>query len=109
MGIWDWDIRNDQLVWDDRMYKLYGLQPDTFGGAYEAWLNGVHPDDRASSNEASQMALHGEKEYDTEFRVLWPDGSIHWLKANGQVFRDQEGKSDLHGGGELRYHRPQAN
>jgi len=92
MGIWDWDIQKNELVWDDQMYRLYGLKPNDFGGAYEAWLNGVHPDDRVSSNASSQQAVHGEKEYDTEFRVLWPDGSIHWLKANGQVFRDEEGK-----------------
>jgi PAS domain S-box-containing protein len=91
LGIWDWDIQRNELVWDDRMYTLYGLKPGEFGGAYEAWLNGVHPDDRASSNEESQQAVRGEKEYDTEFRVLWPDGSIHWLKANGQVFRDEKG------------------
>ncbi len=91
MGIWDWDIQKNKLVWDDQMYKLYGLQPGDFGGAYEAWLNGLHPDDRKQSDEASQMAVRGEKEYDTEFRVLWPDGSIHWLKATGQVFRDQAG------------------
>ncbi|MFN8384136.1 MAG: PAS domain-containing protein [Anaerolineales bacterium] len=91
MGIWDWDIQKNELVWDDQMYRLYGLKPNEFGGAYEAWLHGVHPDDRAPSNEASQMAVRGEKEYDTEFRVLWPDGSLHWLKANGQVFRDEKG------------------
>lgn len=92
MGIWDWDILKNELVWDDQMYRLYGLQPGDFGGAYEAWLNGLHPDDRASSNAVTQTALSGEKEYDTEFRVLWLDGSIHWLKANGQVFRNEEGK-----------------
>lgn len=91
MGIWDWDIQKNELVWDNQMYRLYGLKPDEFGRAYDAWLNGVYPDDRAASNEASQIAVRGEKEYDTEFRVLWPDGSIHWLKANGQVFWDEKG------------------
>ena len=78
MGIWDWDIQKNELVWDDQMYRLYGLKPNDFGGAYEAWLNGVHPDDRAASNEVSQQAVRGEKEYDTEFRVVWPDGTVRW-------------------------------
>jgi PAS domain S-box-containing protein len=91
MGIWDWDIQKNQLIWDDRMYQLYGVNREEFSTAYEAWLNGVHPDDRDLSNEVSQQALRGERKYDTEFRVLWPDGSIHWLKANGQVFRDTQG------------------
>ena len=91
MGIWDWDIQNNVLVWDERMYELYGRRHDEFGGAYEAWLKGVHPEDRAASDEVSARARAGEIEYDTEFRVVWPDGSIHWLKANGEVFRDEHG------------------
>ena len=91
MGIWDWDIQKNEIIWDDEMYALYGLQPGDFGGAYEAWLHGVHPEDREPSNEVSAAAVRGEREYDTEFRVLWPDGSVHWLKANGQVFRDENG------------------
>ncbi len=91
IGIWDWDIEKNQLVWDERMYALYGLNPGEFGGAYEAWLNGVHPDDRESNNEIVLRALRGECEFDTEFRVAWPDGTVHWLKAEGQVFRDERG------------------
>jgi len=91
MGIWDWDIQKNKLVWDNQMYALYGIPPDKFPGAYETWLKGVHPDDRAPSNEISQHTLRGERDYDTEFRVLWPDGSTHWLKANGEVFRDKNG------------------
>jgi len=91
IGIWDWDIQKNELVWDDQMYALYGLKPGEFSGAYEAWLQGVHPDDREPSNAVSQRARDGEGEYDTEFRVVWPDGSVHWLKANGQSFRDEQG------------------
>ena len=92
IGVWDWDVVNNILVWDDRMYMLYGVQKEDFSGAYEAWLRGLHPEDVASSNERSQKALAGELSYDSEFRVLWPDGSIHYLKAYGDVFRDEAGK-----------------
>ncbi len=93
IGIWDWDNRENQLVWDDQMYKLYGVKKEEFPVDYDAWLNGVHPDDRDLSNEIFQQALHGEKKYDTEFRVLWPDGCVHWLRANAQVFRDENGQA----------------
>ena len=91
IGIWDWDIRKDELIWDEKMYCLYGLEPGQFGGAYQAWLQGLHPDDRAASDEIGAQARRGESEYDTEFRVLWPDGSVHWLKAGGLVFHDESG------------------
>jgi PAS domain S-box-containing protein len=93
IGIWDWDIRNNKLIWDDQMFKLYGVDQEQFPVAYEAWLNGIHPDDRDLSNQVSQQAVRGEKDYDTEFRVIWTDGSIHWLKADGQVFRDENGQA----------------
>ncbi|MEZ5071283.1 MAG: PAS domain S-box protein [Bacteroidales bacterium] len=91
MGIWDWDISDNKLVWDKAMYELYGLNPGEFGGAYEAWLQGIHPEDREECDEMSRRSrLYGE-EYNTEFRVLWPDGSVHWLKAEGEVFCDEKG------------------
>ncbi|MBK7317349.1 PAS domain S-box protein [Candidatus Villigracilis affinis] len=92
LGVWDWDIQKDELVWDDGMYELYGVKREDFVGAYEAWLKGIHPDDRAPSDKISQQARRGEREYDTEFRVIWPDGSIHYLKAYGQFVRDADGK-----------------
>jgi PAS domain S-box-containing protein len=92
IGVWDWDIQKNELFWDDRMYRLYGIRKEDFSGAYEAWLKGVHPDDRAASHEISRQALRGEKEYDTEFPILWPDGTVRILKAHGLVIRDSEGR-----------------
>jgi PAS domain S-box-containing protein len=92
LGVWDWDLQKNELIWDSRMYELYGVKREDFAGAYEAWLQGIHPDDRAASDEISKQAQRGEREYDTEFRVVWPDGSIHYLKAYGQFVKDAEGK-----------------
>lgn len=91
IGVWDWDIQKNELVWDDRMYELYGVRREDFAGAYEAWLQGLHPDDRAASDVSSAAARRGERPYDTEFRVVWPDGSVHVLKAYGDVFWDTDG------------------
>jgi PAS domain S-box-containing protein len=92
LGVWDWNLQKNELLWDDRMYELYGVRREDFAGAYEAWLKGIHPDDREMSDEISKQAQRGEREYDTEFRVVWPDGSVHYLKAYGQFVRDAEGK-----------------
>jgi len=91
MGIWDWDVQKNELVWDRQMYTLYGVKPEDFGGAYEAWLNGIHPDDREASDQVSLQARNGERPYDTEFRIIWPDGSVHWLKADAEIFRNKNG------------------
>ena len=91
MGVWDWDLKKNELVWDNGMYELYGVKRDDFSGAYDAWLKGIHPDDREASDRISKQAQRGEREYNTEFRVVWPDGSIHYLKAYGQFVRDRDG------------------
>jgi PAS domain S-box-containing protein len=46
IGIWDWDIDTNELIWDDKMYEIYGREKDTFKGAYETWLHSLHPDDK---------------------------------------------------------------
>ncbi|HBO43209.1 MAG TPA: hypothetical protein DD670_04600 [Planctomycetaceae bacterium] len=91
VGIWDLDIPNNKLVWDESMFRLYGITPNDFGGAYEAWQAGVHPEDWPRVEAETQMALHGAKEFDTEFRVVWPNKSVHWIKANGLVQHDASG------------------
>ncbi len=92
LGIWDWDLLKDELTWDDRMYELYGIDPADFGGAYDAWANGLNTDDRVRCEKEMQEALRGDREFDTQFRVIWPDGSIRYLKALAHIERESNGK-----------------
>ena len=92
VGIWDYDTVNNVLVWDDEMFRLYGITRDQFGGAYEAWKAGVHPEDVQRGDQEIQLALRGEKEFDTEFRVVCPDGTIRSLRALALVQRDAAGQ-----------------
>ncbi len=85
IGIWDWDVVNNHLTWDEAMYRLYGTRAEDFGGAYEAFVSAIHPEDKARIEAEVQAALRGEREYTPEFRVVWPDGSIHYLKAASHI------------------------
>jgi PAS domain S-box-containing protein len=91
IGIWEWDIAHNCLVWDARTYELYGVNPDQSTDAYLAWASRVHPSDRAGAETAVQMALNGEQEYEPEFRIVLPDGKIRYLKAYALVQRNDEG------------------
>jgi signal transduction histidine kinase/HAMP domain-containing protein len=93
IGIWEWDVVNNVLTWDDQMYKLYGLKKGDFSGAYEAWQNGLHPDDKKNGEDAVQKALKGEKDFSVTFRVIWPDGQVKYLQAHALVERDKGGKA----------------
>ena len=92
VGVWDYDVVHNRLEWDDQMYALYGVGREDFGGAYESWRAGVHPEDIARGDLAVERALHGEKEFETEFRVVWPDGTVRHIQALAMVLRDDEGK-----------------
>jgi PAS domain S-box-containing protein len=93
IGIWDWDIVSDKLTWDDQMFVLYGADKNKFSSAYEAWVNGVYEADKQRGNEEIQMAIKGEKDFNTEFRVQYTDGQIRNIKALATVLRDDEGNA----------------
>lgn len=91
LGVWDWDIPKNELVWDDSMYRLYGIQTGDFGGAYDAWVSTIHQQDKVHTEGEIQAALRGEREYAPEFRIVRPDGTIRYIKADSQTYRDDVG------------------
>ena len=91
VGIWEYELETNTLIWDEQMFKLYGVKQDANINAYDIWVSGIHPDDAEMRNIEIELAVKGEKEFDTEFRVVYPDGSIHNIKALATVLRDESG------------------
>jgi PAS domain S-box-containing protein len=89
MGMWFWDLPQDDLVWTDRCKALFGLAP-TLQMTYEVFLNALHPDDRDRTHAAVTRALEQKVEYNIEYRTVWSDGSIHWIAAKGKCFYDAD-------------------
>jgi diguanylate cyclase (GGDEF)-like protein/PAS domain S-box-containing protein len=91
VGIWDWNLVTQQMIWDDSMYALYHIKREDFIVTEEAWRASLHPDDLERGDREVEAAIRGEKPFDTEFRVVWPDGDIRHIKAVAKVFRDEQG------------------
>ena len=92
-GVWELDIATDRLTWDDRMFELYGLTRAEFDGSRARWRACLHPDDVAAIQERVRRVIAGEvATYDTEFRILRPDGSVRHIEAHGHLQRDPEGR-----------------
>ena len=85
IGIWDWDLATNKLVWDRQMYELYGIREQDFSGAYDAWQKGLHPDDRDRAEADINAAVHGVDGFHVEFRVLWPNGEVRHIEAHALV------------------------
>ncbi len=92
IGIWDWDVVSNKLAWDEWMYQLYGIEKKDFSGAYEAWEKTLAPEDRVRVAAKIQAALRGEGDFSGEYRIVWPDGSIHYLQVESHTIRDTEDK-----------------
>lgn len=93
MGIWDWDVPTNRITWCSGHEQLFGLKPGTFRGTYEAFEQCVYPEDRDGVAIAVDKARTQRCDYCHEFRVVWPDGSIHWIEAKGKFFYDADGRA----------------
>ena len=93
MGVWEFDLITEELLWDKWMYSLYGVSEEEFTGAYEAWEMAIHPDDREDRKKLLDYAIENNVNYDTQFRVVMPDGKIKHLKANAIILRNDAGEA----------------
>ena len=93
IGVWEYDVIGNTETWDTQMYSLYGMGQARFENASTIWRAGIHPDDLARQDDEILKAVNGEKDYDSEFRIFWPDGSEHHIRAMALVQRDFAGKA----------------
>jgi PAS domain S-box-containing protein len=93
LGNWDWNIVTNELYWSDEIYRIFGLAPQEFGATYEAFLDTVHPDDRALVERSVDEALQDNKPYSIDHRIVLPDGSIRIVHEQAEVMRDDSGQA----------------
>jgi PAS domain S-box-containing protein len=91
IGHWEWNSITDENKWSPEIEALYGLPPGGFEGGYQGWAKLLHPEDLPKAEQDVQRAME-TGEYFSEFRVIWPDGSVHWLETRAHVFKDNQDK-----------------
>ena len=94
IGIWDWELESDKLEWDDKMYELYGVSREDYPDARKAWNKCVHPDDRARAERELERIREGRIGLGSEYRVIHPDNTVHYLEAYAALHRDRNGKPE---------------
>jgi PAS domain S-box-containing protein len=92
IGTFERNLRTGLVTWTQEMESMYGLPPGGFGQTRAAFENLIHPDDRARVMELVDSALKTGQQTTGEWRVLWPDGSIHWIAGRWQVFMNESGE-----------------
>ena len=91
IGMWFWDLVADTLEWTEQCKAIFGV-PSDGELSHEIFLNTLHPEDRDRTNQAVEQALANQTEYNIEYRVIWSDGSVHWIVAKGKGFYNQAGE-----------------
>jgi len=93
IGGFERDVRTGIVTWSKDSEPMYGLQPGTFDGTTTAFFqNLIHPDDQTRVMDLVERALKTGQQTTGEWRVVWPDGSIHWIASHWQVFMDESGE-----------------
>ena len=91
LALWDCDLRTGKTVISREYARLHGLPENHRPLTHDDWLKLIHPDDRQRVQEQYRESLERTHTWDTEFRLQWPDGSVHWILAKGRAFVDSKG------------------
>ena len=94
MASWYWNVDTGQISFSDGFGPLFGLPRGSFFKEYAKFLASIHPDDRSATDASVQRAIKLDTNFDMECRVVWPDGSVHWLAVKGQVMRAPSGRAE---------------
>jgi PAS domain S-box-containing protein len=92
MGVWVWDLKRGVIHFSDEMYRMAGREPGAIDPSFEAWTNLIHLEDAARVAEARRATCETGKDYSERYRIVWPDGSLHWLESQGTCQLEQDGK-----------------
>ncbi len=92
IGVWDYDVVEDRLEWDDQMFALFGVDHDAFAHRFEDWNKCVDPEALPKALDDFQRALEGGGDFSTEFPIVKPGGEKRWLSGAGIVTFDGQGQ-----------------
>ncbi len=91
IGSWDVDIVNDVLTWSDETYRIWEVDKTKFAATFSAFVETVHPEDRAKVTDAYYQSIVNKKPYRVDHRLLFPDGRVKYIQERGEPFFDQDG------------------
>ncbi|MGD0722126.1 MAG: PAS domain S-box protein [Roseiarcus sp.] len=94
LGFWDFDVEARTLRWDDQMFRLYGLGRTGGEQPFALWARHLHPDDRARAEQEIADAIGGRRNFESEYRIVRPDGRVRRLHCAASLARDAAGRAE---------------
>jgi two-component system, chemotaxis family, CheB/CheR fusion protein len=93
VGTFLWDFSTNKITWTKMQESLYGLKEYSFKGTLEDWFKFIHPDDVAATRKAIEESIGQQKDLSAEFRIYWPDGTLHWILTRATTSFDRKGNT----------------
>ena len=90
IGLWEWNIQEDSVYWSDPVLRMFGIVPGQAPKSVEEVAKKIHPQDLSTWQESVRMCLEEGQRHEIDFRLIWTDGSIRWIKAFGNAEFDKE-------------------
>ena len=94
IGSWELNLASMEMNWSDEVEPLFGFRLNTLSHRFEGFMACVHPDDRQLIRDSIDAVREGHYSYELEHRVVWADGSVHWLAATGECIRGKPDQGD---------------
>lgn len=98
LGVWDWDLVNGRITWDEALCEIYGLEPSTFKRGYDAFEAQIVHEDRERVRRTIELAIHECRDCSIEFHIRRSDGAIRVIRAESKGFYSRDGKAIRHVG-----------
>jgi two-component system cell cycle sensor histidine kinase PleC len=92
LGHWNWTLGQDEIQWSEQLYKIFGVEKNTFAPTVQSMMALVHKSDRARAEHAFQRAGLGQQNYEMEFRITRPGGDIRHIRCEGRCAKDNNGE-----------------
>jgi PAS domain S-box-containing protein len=92
LGIWDWNLQSNKLIWDPSMYVIFGVDPNSFTSDYDAFEQTLHPEDKERVGKEIEKAIENNYNYKDVFRIVSENGNVKYISAVSKTFRDNENK-----------------
>jgi PAS domain S-box-containing protein len=93
IGVWDWDVVQNRVEWSELVHDIHGVERGRFAGGMEDFAKLVHPEDRGRVTGEILAAIQQNTPYDVEFRVIHPNGDVHWVATTALIFLDEKGEA----------------
>jgi|GEM_PF-988124 len=93
LGTFDWDLQSQRILWDSQHEALWGIPAGSFSGDMAGFIQAIHPEDALRVADELEHAQAARQSFFSEFRVIWPDESLHWIQSSGEFTFDQAGKA----------------